>query len=356
MEEKQENTSGTDMVVDVDVIGQNSQMLGQIDDVMEKKDYKSAFRLFYNNIVRILCGGGILDVCSPYYWHGEEVKEDKVIGEFVGVYEYYSATNRGFRSFRPHGGSCRCGRATASFMGAVRELLGILAEEPERDPWEIYCDHMDSNFFDLESYTDQAAVYSFPHNRRSREVTRGALARYVAEYYGSVDAEEFIELYQTLDRVYTTYGFPFACTHAGWFYEGYDVLYRKTLEEGVWSLRGFWEQGVPSDWLKKQMEPYQDIRQSYDGLVEALQKPEYESLLCRLFPFRLTENTLRSGCGMDMDEWEEFTLKLAEALYFAESYSWRKNVPEEMMQDAVEAMEGVLETTHSYMNEGKGDC
>lgn len=353
MEEKLEKPSGTGMVMDTDVSRQNRQMLGQIEDAMEKKDYKSAFRLFQNSIVKILCGEGILDVCSPYYWHGEEVKEDKIVGELVGVYEYYSATNRGFRSFRPHGVSFRCGSATASFLGAVRELLGILADEPDRDPWEIYCDHMDSHFFDLENYLDRAAVYSFPHNRKSREVTRGALARYAQKYYGSIDAEEFVELYQTLDRVYTTYGFPFACTHAGWFFEGYDVLYRKTLEEGVWSLRNLWEQGVPSDWLGKQMEPYPDIRPVYGDLIKALQRPEYEHLLCRLFPLRLTEDTLRPGCGMDTDEWEEFTLKLAGALYFAECCSWRKNVSEEMVQEAVKAMEGVLETVRCYMDEGK---
>lgn len=352
MEEKQEKPSGAGM--DTDAGGQNRRMLGQIMDAMEKEDYRTAFRLCHNNIVKILCGEGVLDVCSPYYLHGEEVKEDKVIGELVGVYEYYSATNGGYRSFRPHGVSFRCGSATTSFMGAVRELLGLFADAPEQDPWEIYCDHMDSNFFDLESYTDQAAVYSFPHNRRSREVTRGALAHYALKYYGSMDAEEFIGLYQTLDRVYTTYGFPFACTHAGWFFEGYDVLYRKTLEEGVWSLRNLWEQGVPSDWLGKQMEPYPDIRPVYGDLIKALQRPEYEHLLCRLFPLRLTEGTLRSGCGMDTDEWEEFALKLAKTLYFAECCSWKKNVPEEMMQEAVKAMEGVLEVVRCYcMDEGK---
>lgn len=355
MEEKQENLSGTDMVMDTDAGGQNRQMLGQIMDAMEKEDYRAAFRLFYGSIVKILCGEGILDVCSPYYRNGEDVKEDKITGEFVGVYEYYCATNRGFRSFRPHGGSFRCGSATASFMGAVRELIGILADEPGQDPWEACCSHMDSDYFDPEHYLDQAAVYSFPHNRHSREVTRGALARYAEKYYGSVDAEEFIRLYQTLDRVYTTYGFPFACTHAGWFFEGYDVLYRKTLEEGVWSLHDYWEHGVPSDWLEKQMEPYPDIPQSYDGLIAALQKPENEPLLCRLFPFRLTEDTLRPGCGMDLDEWEEFTLKLAGALYFAECCSWRKNVPGEMVQEAVKAMEGVLEVARCYMDEGKGE-
>lgn len=354
MEKKQENLLITEMDKDmVDADDQNRQMLGQIMETVAKEDYKSAFRLFYDNIIKILCGEGMLDVRSPYYRSGEKVKEDKITGEFVGVYEYYCATNKGFRSFRPHGELFRCGSATATFIGAVREFLGFLADAPEEDPWEIYQSYVDSGFFDMENYLDEAAVYSFPHNRHSRKVTKEALARYVGKYYGSIDAEDFVDLYQTLDRVYTTYGFPFACTHAGWFYEGYDVLYRKTLEEGIWSLRNLWEQGEPSDWLGKQMEPYPDLRLTYGALVDALQRPEYEALLLRLFPFRLTEDTLRSGCGMDSDQWEEFTLKIAKALYFSECWSWRKNVPEEMMQDAVKAMEGVVDTVQCYMDLGR---
>lgn len=353
MEKKQQNLLVTEIDKDMDADSQNRRMLEQIEKAVVQKDYKSAFHLFYGNIVKILCGEGMLDVRSSYYRNGETVKEDKIVGEFVGAYEYYNATNKGFRSFRPHGELFRCGSATASFLGAVRGFLELLTDAPEEDPWEIYLSYVDSGFFDMENYLDEAAVYSFPHNRRSREVTKGALARYVEKYYGSIDAEDFVDLYQTLDRVYTTYGFPFACTHAGWFFEGYDVLYRKTLEEGIWSLRNLWEQGEPSDWLGKQMEPYPDLQLNYGVLLDALQKPEYESLLYRLFPFRLTEDTLRSGCGMDADEWEEFTLKVAEALYFAECWSWRKNVPEEMLQDAVKAMEGAVETVRNYMDLGK---
>lgn len=324
-----------------DTASLSCQVIGRIEKALVDENYKKAFHLFRNNIVKILCSEGILEICSPYYLNKGLVKEDKVVAEIVGVYEYYYAGNGGFRSFKPHGESFRCGRSTNTFMAAVKEFLGLLADEPEQDPWAIYCNYMDGEYYDLENYLNQAGVYAFPHNRRSREITRSALARYIEKYYGHIGADEFIELYQKLDRLYTTYGFPFACTHAGWFFEGYDVLYRRILDEGVWSLHDFWEQGKPSDWLGKQLEPY-DIQPIYDALVDALQKPEYASLLYRLFPFRLTPDTLKPGCGMDSDEWEMFTLKLAKVLHFAECCNRRKNVPEEIVQDAVKAMKETL--------------
>lgn len=317
------------------------QLIYWIEDDLEKGDYKAAFRLFRNNIIKSLCGEGILDVCGPYHKKNGKIKEDKVIGEIIGVYEYYYAGNGGFRSFQPNGKSFRCGKPTVTFMAAVKEFLKLLADEPERDPWEIYCNHMDGGYFDLENYLDKAGVYDFPHNRRSREITSGALARYTEKYYGHIGGGEFVELYQKLDRVYTTYGFPFACTHAGWFFEGYDVLYRRSLDESIWSLHDFWEQGKPSDWLKKQLETY-DIQPVYDVIVKAVQKPEYASLLHRLFPYRLTPDTLRSGCGMDSDDWEEFTLKLAKVLHFAECCNKKKKLPEEVVQDVIKEMEYVL--------------
>lgn len=349
MEKMQEKVLMSDLEKNVDRSGLNCHVIDLIEKSVENGDHRTAFRLFKNNIIKLLCDERILDVCGTYHRKNEKIKVNKVVGEIVGVYEYYYAGNGGFRSFRPHGESFQCGKPTATFMAAVKDFLKLLADEPEREPWEIYCSHMDGEYYDLENYLDQAGVYAFPHNRRSREITSGALARYTEKYYGHISGEEFIELYQKLDRLYTTYGFPFACTHAGWFFEGYDVLYRRILDEGAWSLHDFWEQEKPSDWLEKQMEPY-GIHPSYSALVEALQKPEYESLLYRLFPFRLTQDTLRPGCGMDSDEWEVFTLKLAKVLHFAECCNGRKNVPEDIVLDAVKAMTETLKTVRSYMD------
>lgn len=147
------------------------EAIHQIDDVLGKGDYREAFRIFHKKIIEILYAEGILNVCSPYYFRKNKLKEDKVIGEFVGAYEYYSATNGGYRSFQPHGKLFRCGNATASFLDAVKEYLGILAENPGQDPWEILNGYMCSDFFNPESCFYRVEAYSFPHNRRSREVT-----------------------------------------------------------------------------------------------------------------------------------------------------------------------------------------
>ena len=328
-------------------------VLEKTEEALESGEYRTAFRLFRRHITGILCREGILDVCSPYYFKNGRVKEDKVAAELIGVYEYYYATNDGFRSFRPNGETFRCGRHTASFIGAVKKFLNLIAENPCSDPWEIYHSCMDSNYFDLEKYLDKAAAYSFPHNNHSRNVAGKILVQYVEKYYGNIGLPEFIDLYQRLDTIYCTYGFPFACsTHSGWFFEGYDVLYRNILDEGAWTLHDLWEQGA-SEWLKKQMEPYPEIRSTYEGLIKALQKPEYESLLCRLFPFRLTEDTLRSGYGMDSDAWEEFTLKLAKTLHFAECCIGKKNVSDYPVKDTAKAMNEVLKTILCYMDNEK---
>lgn len=329
------------------------EVINQIEAALEKGEYRAAFRLFYNRIVGILCEEGLLTVSSPYYRRGGRIKEDKVTAEFVGVYEYYYATNSGVRSFRPHGDLFHCGNATASFLGAIKEYLKLVVENPDQDPWEILNDYMPSEYFNPESYLDRAGVYSYPHNCRSREAAREALAPYAVKNYGVMDAGEFIEWYQAIDRVYTTHGFPFACTHAGWFFEGYDNLYQKVFDEGAWVIRDFWKQGVPSVWLQKQMKPYPEIRPTYEGLAKALLKTEYEPILCRLFPFRLTENTLRAGCGMGSDDWEEFTLKVAKVLHFVECRSRRKNVTEEAVKDAAKVMDDVLKTIRHYMENGK---
>lgn len=354
MEKKQEKSVKIDNAKPKDTCEQEHEMLEQIEESIEKEDYKTAFRLFRNSIIKILCREGILQICSPYYRRNGKIKADKVAGELVGVYEYYYSGNGGIRSFRPHGESFKCGRRTASFLDAVKELLSLFAENLGQDPWEVFSNYMNSDYFNPENYLDKAGVYGFPHNRHSRKVTKAALEPYVKKYYGVLDTEPFVDLYQAMDRAYTTYGFPFACTHAGWFFDGYDSLYHKVLDEGAWTLRDLWEHG-PSEWLKKQMLPYPDINLSYECLVDALQKPQYEPLLFRIFPFRLAEDTFKPGCVMDSDEWEEFTLKLAKILHFAECCNGRKNIAEDMIKDTVKAMCDVLKVIRYYMDSGKID-
>lgn len=348
-------TKGASTEVEIKDRGKNKEsskfeVVHQIEDAVGMGDYRLAFRLFRKKIISILYDEKILDVCNPYYFNGKRLKEDKVVGEFVGGYEYYLSSNGGYRKFQPHGDTFRCGKDKATFLGAVREYLKLLSEKPGQDPWEILNDYRGSSYYDLENYIEKAGVYGFVHNRRSREIISKVLAPYVKRHYGVMGAGEFIDWYQAMDRVYCTYGFPFSCTYAGWFYEGYDSLYRKVFDEGAWVLHDFWEQGTPSDWMRKQMDQYKDIQPTYGGLIGALLSPEYEALLFQIFPFRLTENTLRPGCNMDPYEWEWFTFDLARALHFSECCGRRGNLPDGMRDKALKAMENVLEKIWIFGN------
>lgn len=328
------------------------KFLDGIEAMLDKGDFQSAFRLFRWNIIGILCAEGILAVRSPYYYRGGKLKEDKVAGEIIGAFEYYCASNGGYRSFKPHGRPFPCGRKTATFMDAVGKFLKLLCENPGLDPWEVYCMFTDG-FFSIENYLGQAGAYGFPHNRHSREVTKEALAPYASKLYKDMDVGEFIEWYQAMDRVYTTHGFPFACTHDGWFFEKYDMLYRNVFDVGVWIIREFWSHGRLGERIERAAAAYPGILASYNSFIVWLRKPECFPLLCKVFPFRLMESTLSPGHRMnDGGKWEDFTLELAECLYFIELFGRKRGVPEDVVQDAAGKLRGVLSEVRQYMGSG----
>ncbi|HBI60886.1 MAG TPA: hypothetical protein DDY31_06700 [Lachnospiraceae bacterium] len=331
--------------------GKDYKVLDGIETMLDKGDFQSAFRLFRWKIIGILCQEGVLEVRSPYYYRGGKLKEDKVAGEIIGAFEYYCASNGGYRSFKPHGGSFPCGRKTAAFIDAVVEFLKLLGENPGQDPWEVYCMYTDG-FFDLENYLDKAGVYGFPHNRHSRGVVKEVLAPYAEKHYKDMSVGEFVDWYQAMDRVYTTHGFPFGCTHAGWFFEAYDTLYRNVFDVGAWIIREFWEHGRLGERIEKAAAEYPGILMSYNSFVKALQSTECWPLLCKIFPFRLTESTLCPGYCMAADRWEEFTLKLAKCLNFSEWCGRKKSIPEDVILDASEKLLDVLSEVRQYMESG----
>lgn len=58
------------------------QDLVQMEGALTKKDYWNAFRLFYGSIVKILCGEGIMEACSPYYMLKGKIEEKKSLFKF----------------------------------------------------------------------------------------------------------------------------------------------------------------------------------------------------------------------------------------------------------------------------------
>ena len=123
MEKMQEKVLMSELEKNVDRGGLSCHAIDLIEKSVENGDHRTAFRLFKNNIIKLLCDERILDVCGTYHRKNEKIKVNKVVGEIVGAYEYYYAGNGGFRSFRPQGESFRCGRPTATFMAEVKGFL-----------------------------------------------------------------------------------------------------------------------------------------------------------------------------------------------------------------------------------------
>ena len=65
----------------MDMASQVHQALARMEDALEKNENRTAFSLFRKDIIKILCGAGVLKVCSPYYYKSGNIKMDKVAGE-----------------------------------------------------------------------------------------------------------------------------------------------------------------------------------------------------------------------------------------------------------------------------------
>lgn len=118
-------------------------------------------------------------------------------------------------------------------------------------------------------------------------------------------------------------------------------------------------QGTSADIKNIEMENRSAGYDALGQIEEALEGEEYrtayEPLLCCIFPFRLTEDTLRAGCNMDLGEWEEFTFKLAKVLHFAKQCNGKKNISENLLLNAAAAMRETIKIIRLYMDRGKID-
>lgn len=85
----------------MDLANQVHQALARMEDALEKNENRTVFSLFRKDIIKILCGAGVLKVCSPYYYKNGNIKMDKVAGELEGAFQYYYSGN---------GAAVLCGR------------------------------------------------------------------------------------------------------------------------------------------------------------------------------------------------------------------------------------------------------
>lgn len=310
-----------------------------IKEALEKKDYKRAIILFRENMVNILYKAGIVKTCNQYVNKNEKgIDDEKVTNEIMGVYAYYED---------PEGNKRRIQK---TFMDAVYHYMELLERNPEKDPADVL-EQMSSTFFRLDTYADETLRWGFGHNDYSRRTSRKKILPYLEKNYGTtLSADEFIDQYQQMDRLYMGYGFPFACTYGNkYFFDKYDEIYQKNMIRGAKSLHSLF-QGKPDERMKRTLNCFPEEDFNYVTLIDALQKKKYAQMLHILFPYELNENKIRSDI-LKGEAWEEFIYQFAKGFYIVKAVrnklehggkQGKKNLSNEALLAAIEEIQKIF--------------
>ena len=108
----------------MDMASQVHQALARMEDALEKNENRTAFSLFRKDIIKILCGAGVLKVCSPYYYKSGNIKMDKVAGELEGAFQYYYSGNGWPPFFAAAWRVLRMREADSIFPGGSKKTSG----------------------------------------------------------------------------------------------------------------------------------------------------------------------------------------------------------------------------------------
>lgn len=283
--------------------------LGVIEESIKRGDYDKALNLFRQKILHTLYGGKLLKVNGRFLKkNGKEnvLQEDMLAKEIMGVYCYYEEPEPN-RFSGKH-----------VFMDTVCDYINLLWQNPREEPKKVLERYMGRDFYNLNNYLDEVPRWGFPHNDYSLRVAKRKVLPYLEEYSRSgVELEGIIDRYIQLDRLYMSYGFPFACTYDKSIMDKYDELYKKILENGAESLQRLYQgkEDTVIQRLKKAF-PEEDVK--YEALVMKLKEKDQEELLHILFPFRLIEKNISSGV-IKGEEWEEFIYNFAKSFYIIKS-------------------------------------
>lgn len=273
-----------------------------IEENLKRKKYDKVVSFFRENIIdsliefQIIKGG----------W-GKKLDKKVVVNELMGVYCYYElpesrksvANNKDVKR---------------TFLDAVRDYINLLHECQDQDPLDIL-EERNKRFYDLREHMDWTSKRGFSHNGRSRYISNERLFPYLETDAGAgMNAGKLIEKYQKMEQVYMGYGFPFACTYGNtWFFDGYEELYKKNMDRGAKSLQKYF-QGTADGRMQKALACFPKERFTYETLISALQKEQYQKMLHVLFPFELNKKSICSDVMTD-EKWEEFIYDFVRSFY-----------------------------------------
>ncbi len=272
----------------------------RMEELLEK-DKNKALSIFREKAIKILTDFGIIEgykeegskklktnaktVTEDTLERARKRRENLITNEIMAAYCYYES---------PVGNKStdNSEKAKSTFMNAVQDYVKLLNKSPEREPVDIL-NEKNIKFYDLKEYIDiipeERVPRRFAHNDYSKDFCNKKILPYLkADDSMGADVGQLIRQYQKMDRVYMGYGFPFACTYASWFFDGYEKLYRENMKRGAESLQRYF-MGVVDERMGRALAEFPEESFTYQTLIRELQwEPHKKNASCS-FPVSVKE-------------------------------------------------------------------
>ena len=305
---------------------------------LEKKDDEEALKIFREKIVSIMLSNNIIRNTKGR--NNKEVKETEVINELMGAYYYYG--------YYPKE-KCRVKTDKKTFIETVKEYIKYLGKELDCPPKEIQKKYRGESFYCLRDYLDKdIPKYGLSNSKFVEDKCNAVIIPQIQKMaVGKISVAECVAYSQKMQRIYTGYGYPFACTYNNRLFDGYDELYTGIFEEGVNSLNKYFF-GEADERMSHVLKHCPEENMDYIKLIKLLE--ESEELLYYLFPFKIAR--VKPG-KMKWTEWNEFLFDFANSFCLIKNMrnkeAHKSEYDEVELRDAISEIRKVLDRIEKYI-------
>lgn len=265
-----------------------------IKEALEKHKEDKAINLFRESFVDIMVDNHLIHL-SDRFKDKEKgtIKTNFVVNELVGHYYYYDfhqkTTKESIENFKEK-------KYKQTFISVAKEYVQHLKEEPNASPASISKKYMGENFYCLTDYLNKEIPNKGILDTRftERECDKVILPQMEKYCKGKrLNMKKYISIYQQMQKIYTGYGYPFACTYNNNLMLNYDKWYREIFESGVKSLNKYYHKQQADSKIKKILSFYPNENVDYQKMIQILN--ENDDMVRILFPFKLKEDDIVLG-------------------------------------------------------------
>lgn len=305
---------------------------------LEKGNDGEALRLFREKIISIMFTNNIIKNTKGR--ENKPLKEKEVTNELLGAYYYYGYFPKE---------NCRINSGKKTFMDTVKEYIQFLNQSPNSSPKNIQAKYIGERFYRLNNYLNkEIPEYGIPTSRFLEDKCNRVIVPQLKKMnLEKMNVEEYIVCFQNMQRIYTGYGYPFACTYNNWILDGYDAVYKEIFEEGVNSLDKYFK-GEADERINNILKRCPEKEIDYIKLIKTLEVRE--ELLCYLFPFQVKR--IRSE-KIRWKEWNEFLFDFATSFCFIKGIrnkdTHKAGYDEDELNEAILEIKKVLDKIENYI-------